>query len=113
VIAQPSIPVLNGLGAIGIGIAVFAGFGVIAFGVASFFAYDDRKPVKYRAIGGLVCIPLMVLGLGLGVWAISSASLRTDQNIPNRLDRKQVDVNEDLWMSVIEATGQPVNFETA
>ncbi len=26
--------------------------------------------------------------------------------------RKQVDVNEDLWMSVIEATGQPVNFET-
>jgi 6-phosphofructokinase 1 len=27
--------------------------------------------------------------------------------------RKQVDVNEDLWMSVIEATGQPVSFETA
>jgi 6-phosphofructokinase 1 len=26
--------------------------------------------------------------------------------------RKQVDVNEDLWMSVIEATGQPVNFDT-
>jgi 6-phosphofructokinase 1 len=26
--------------------------------------------------------------------------------------RKQVDLNEDLWMSVIEATGQPVNFET-
>jgi len=26
--------------------------------------------------------------------------------------RKQVDVNEDLWMSVIEATGQSVNFET-
>jgi 6-phosphofructokinase 1 len=26
--------------------------------------------------------------------------------------RKQVDVNEDLWMSVIEATGQPVNFES-
>ena len=25
---------------------------------------------------------------------------------------QQVDVNEDLWMSVIEATGQPVNFET-
>jgi 6-phosphofructokinase 1 len=24
--------------------------------------------------------------------------------------RKQVDVNEDLWMSVIEATGQPVSF---
>ena len=28
-------------------------------------------------------------------------------------NRKQVDPNEDLWMSVIEATGQPVNFETA
>ena len=26
--------------------------------------------------------------------------------------RKQVDVDDDLWMSVIEATGQPVNFET-
>ena len=27
--------------------------------------------------------------------------------------RKLVDVNEDLWMSVIEATGQPVNFESS
>jgi 6-phosphofructokinase 1 len=27
--------------------------------------------------------------------------------------RKQVDVNEDLWMSVIEATGQPVSFAPA
>jgi 6-phosphofructokinase 1 len=25
--------------------------------------------------------------------------------------RKQVDINEDLWMSVVEATGQPVSFE--
>jgi 6-phosphofructokinase 1 len=25
--------------------------------------------------------------------------------------RKQVDVNEELWMSVIESTGQPVSFE--
>jgi 6-phosphofructokinase 1 len=25
--------------------------------------------------------------------------------------RKQVDVHEDLWMSVLEATGQPVSFE--
>jgi hypothetical protein len=24
--------------------------------------------------------------------------------------RKQVDVGEDLWMSVVESTGQPVSF---
>jgi hypothetical protein len=62
--------------------------------------WERRNAIAKKARRGAVyAIPIAAIlavgSLGIAVWALSTASLRTDQNIPGRLDRRQVDVNID------------------
>lgn len=113
-----SIPILNAIGGAGIALCVVALVAAIACGLmasddpgtdpairwprlytdgdydggqARWKAQVRRRPRLWGA--SAVAAVVAVLSIGCAVWALSTASLRTDVNVPGRLNRNQVDVN--------------------